>query len=229
MKTQSEAWSEQFCAGAGIACERIAEGDCRMPDYKLTIDGQCIVVEVKEITRNKEERESDRLLSGRGYGEVLCNTPGDRVRKKIADSSPQIKALANRRYPSMLVLCDIRRGCGQVSGHLDPYNVRVAMYGLEQMHITLPRDRSAGPHLSGMSYGPKRKMTPNASTSISAIGVLSTPGPSNIVLHVYHNKHARIPICPDLLAPYEIDQYALEDGTADKTARWHKLEIDPKL
>ena len=104
VETQSEKWFEEFCGKARIAYKRIAEGKCKTPDYELTIDGQCIIVEVKEITRNKGERESDRLLSARGYGEVLCNTPGDRVRKKIADSSPQIKALAQGRCPSMLVL-----------------------------------------------------------------------------------------------------------------------------
>lgn len=223
VETQSEKWFEEFCAKANIACKRVAVGNGKTPDYELTINGQCIIAEVKEITRNRGERQSDRLLSERGYGEVLHNTPGDRVRKKIADSSPQIRALAKERCPSILVLCDIQHGCGQVSGHLSRDDIRVAMYGLEQMHITVPQDRSARPYASGMSYGPKRKMTSDANTAISAVGVLSTPGPNNVVLHIYHNKHARIPLSPDLLAPYEIDQYALEAEAADNMAKWHKL------
>lgn len=229
MKTQSEMLFERFCARAGIACERIAETDCSTPDYKMSIDGQCVIVEVKEITRNKAEQKSDWLLADRGYGEVLSNTPGDRIRKKILDSSPQIRALAKGRYPSMLVLCDIQYGCGQVSGHLGPYNIRVAMYGLEQLRVTVPQDRSSRLHASGMSYGPKRKMTPKHNTSISAIGVLSTSGPNNIVLDVYHNKHARIPLRPDLLAPYGFDQYALEEETAGKTAKWAKLQVNAEF
>jgi len=136
VKTQSERFFEDYCANAGVLCGRISEEDSKTPDYELTIHGQRIVIEVKEFSRNEAELESDRLLSERGYGSVLSNTPGDRVRKKIADSSAQIKARTQGIYPSILVLFDR----GQVAGHLDPYNIRVAKYGLEQVHIAVPRD-----------------------------------------------------------------------------------------
>jgi hypothetical protein len=129
--------------------------------------------------RNDEERESDRLLFKRGYGNALGGgTPGNRVRKKIADSSPQIKARTQGRYPSILVLCELH----QIGGHLDPYNIRVAMYGLEQVHIALPGDRSVRPYVARMSFGPKRKMTKSDNTSISAIGVLFWPSPEVVAL-----------------------------------------------
>jgi hypothetical protein len=83
---------------------------------------------VKEILRNDEERESDRLLLKRGYGNALGgSTPGNRVRKKIADSSPQIKARTQGRYPIILVMCVLCE-LHQIGGHLDPYNIRVPMY-----------------------------------------------------------------------------------------------------
>ncbi len=137
-------------------------------------------MEVKEILRNKEEQESDRLLYERGYGNAIGGTPGGRVRKKIADSSTQIKARTQGKYPSVLVLCDLR----QIGGHLDPYNIRAAMYGLEQIHIPLPTDHSVRPYAAGMSFGPKRKMTESDNTSISAIGVLSWPSPDVLALRV---------------------------------------------
>jgi hypothetical protein len=102
--TQSEKWFEEFCINVGIECSRISENDGKTPDYQLQIDGQYIIVEVKEIARNKAEQESDRLVEKRGYGDVLSNTPGDRVRKKIADSSAQIKAKTLGTLPSILVL-----------------------------------------------------------------------------------------------------------------------------
>jgi hypothetical protein len=170
VKTRSEKWFEDYCANSELAYKRISEGNSKTPDYELTIDGQRIIVEVKEILRNTEERESDRLLSERGYGSVLSNTPGDRVRKKIRDSSAQIKARTKSMYPSILVLCDLKFGCGQITGHLDPYNIRVAMYGLEQIYIAVPRDHSVSPYATGMSYGAKRRMTEDHNTSISAIG-----------------------------------------------------------
>jgi hypothetical protein len=71
MKTKSEQWFEDYCANSGISCIRISVENSRTPDYEITIDGQLIIVEVKEIPRNKEEQESDRLLSERGYLGVL--------------------------------------------------------------------------------------------------------------------------------------------------------------
>jgi hypothetical protein len=195
-KTQSEIYFENFCVHAGIAITRIPEENSKTPDYELTINEQPIVVEVKEMVPNKEEQESDRLLRERGYGNVLSTTSGDRVRKKISESSAQIKARMQGRYPNLMVLFDLCR----VAGHLNPYGIRVAMYGLEQMHIAVPRDRGIRPYTIGMSYGPKRKMTEQHNTSISTLGVLFVPGPNAIALHVYHNKFAAIPLDPRLLA-----------------------------
>ena len=221
MKTKSEKLFEDYCANARLACKRVPEEDSKTPDYELMIECQRIVVEVKEFSRNKDEQESDRLLSERGYGSVLSNTPGDRVRQKIADSSAQIKARTLGTYPSILVLFDR----GQIFGHLDPYNIRVAMYGLEQIHIAVPRDHSVSPYATGMSLGPKRRMTKADNTSISAIGVLFTPGPSEIGLHVYHNKYAAVPLDSALLARYGIRQYELEGEVPRNTAKWKDLTL----
>ena len=229
MKTQSEKWLEDYCTNSAIACKRISEGNSKTPDYELTIDDQLIIVEVKEITRNKTEQESDRLLSELGYGNVFKNTPGDRARKKITASLAQIKARTQGIYPSLLVLCDLQFGCGQIIGHLDRYNIRVAMYGLEQIHMAVPRDHSVRPYATGISYGPKRKMTEDHNTSISAIGVLSTPGPNEIVLHVYHNKFAAVPLDPWLLAKHGISQFKLEDEIPANTAKWEEIVVQCKL
>ena len=225
MKTQSEKWFEKFCANVDLVCRRISEEDNKTPDYQLRIDDQSIIVEVKEFTRNKAEQASDRLLEERGYGEALSNTPGDRVRKKIADSSAQIKAKTKGIYPSILVLCDIKYGCGQIMGHTDPYNIRVGMYGLEQIHIAIPVDASVSPYATGVSYGPKRKMTADQNTSISAIGVLSTPNKDDIRLDVYHNIYAANPLDPALITGYEIRQYRLDDAESETTAQWKEIDV----
>jgi hypothetical protein len=86
VKTKSEEFFEQYCTSKGITWEKITETVTRTPDYELTISDQKIIVEVKEIAANKEEQESDRLMRERGYGNVLGGTPGERVRKKIAES-----------------------------------------------------------------------------------------------------------------------------------------------
>ena len=218
-KTASEIHFENLCADLGIPLRRITETNSKTPDYELTINEQLIVAEVKEMTLNKEEEEADRVLQERGYGNVLSTTPGNRVRKKISESSPQIKARAKGEYPSLLVLFDR----GFVAGHLDPYCIRVAMYGLEQVHVAAPVDPAISPYVTGMSYGPKRKMTEEHNTSISAIGVLFAIEPNTIVLHVYHNKFAAVPVEPRLLAKHRIRQFKLEEDIPGKTAQWQEV------
>ena len=98
------------------------EADAKTPDYELVIDGWKIIAEVKEITRNKKEQESDRLLEERVYGNALKVEPGARVRKKINVSSPQIKAKTKGRHPGILVLYNngqratIRRCVNSIGG-----------------------------------------------------------------------------------------------------------------
>jgi hypothetical protein len=207
----SQSLFEKYCSDLGIKYTPIQTGTAKTPDYELTIDGQRIIVEVKEIDRNKDEQKL-WLKYGREEG---IRVPGDRVRRKILKASAQIKAITKDIYPSILVLYDLTWG-----GHLNPYFIRVAMYGLEQIHVKVPVNPSGRPYFTGMSYGPKRKMTTEDNTSISAIGVLSTPGPSEIILEIYHNKFAAVPLDPRLLEKYGTYQVELENEMLGKTAKW---------
>jgi len=216
-KTLSEELFEEYCKRRHIGCSRIQEEDTKRPDYELRIGDTTIITEVKEIHRNSEEIESDRLRAERGHGNALGQTPGARVRAKINDAGPQIRALTKEIYPGLLVLFDD----GFVGGNLDPYHVRVAMYGLEQIHIALPPISSGrSPYSTGMSYGPKQKMTAETNTSISAVAALVTFGPNQVDLIVYHNKFARIPLPKGIVGSYE---YELEEEVAGRTARWREL------
>ena len=212
----SELLFEDFCQQSEIRYDRpdaeeVAPGVFpKTPDYEILIDDRTIIAEVKEITQNKEEMESERLLKKRGYGSVLGGTPGARVRKKINDSSPQIRRRTLGRFPGILVLYDY----GRTAKHLDPYHIMTAMYGLEVMDIAVPADPSSKPYSMGTRFGPRRKMTQDANTSISAIGVLAVTVPSGIIrLDVFHNRCAAIPIDPALLARDRIAQYQIDVRT----------------
>lgn len=203
----------------GISIERIEETSNKTPDYELNIAGTTVIAEVKEIDRNPEERESDRTLKQRGHGNRLSKTPGNRVRKKITSASPQLKARSQGRYPTILVLFEK----GPLAGHLDHYNIRVAMYGLEQLHIVVPNDHSVRPYSTGMSYGPKRKMSEEHNTSMSAIGVLCMSQSNELQLHIYHNKYASIPLPSSIISSIGIQQYQLEDNVNGTIAEWIKI------
>ncbi|MHB1528021.1 MAG: hypothetical protein ACYCXT_01105 [Acidiferrobacteraceae bacterium] len=66
-------------------------------------------------------------------------------------------------------------------------------------------------------------MTPDHNTSISAIGVLFTPGPETIALRVYHNRFAAVPLDPQRLAKHGIHQFTLEADTSLHTERWGEV------
>ena len=208
-KTVSELLFEDYCDRVGIDCKRIeTEVASKTPDYELVIDGRKIIAEVKEFKRNREEQESYRLLEERGYGKVLGGEPGARVRKKINDSSPQIKAKTKGRHPGILVLCDNY----QIAGHLSPRQIMTAMYGQMVMDMAIPRDTSISPYITGARLGKKRKMTNDANTSISAIGalVVVTAPDLELELHIYHNVFAVVPVDPILLTCRGIVQYQID-------------------
>jgi hypothetical protein len=145
-KTISEQVFEEYCVALGIPFSRIPETTTRTPPYyELTCDSQRIIVEVKEITPNEEEQESERLLAERGWGNATGGTPGERVRQqKIAACSKQIKARTDGVLPTMLVVFDR----GRQIGHVEAYQIRVAMYGLEQIHIAVPPIGAGSPYAS---------------------------------------------------------------------------------
>ena len=214
----SELLFEDYCDRVEIDWKHIEEeADAKTPDYELVIDGWKIIAEVKEITRNKKEQESDRLLEERVYGNVLDETPGARVRKKIMESSPQIKAKTEGRHPGILVLYDN----GYIAGHLHPHKIMMAMYGQKVVDMAIPRNISISPYIADIRLGPNRKMTPAANTSISAIGALVVVPPPDLILelHIYHNDFAAVPIDPILLTCRGIVQYQIYS----ETTTWVKL------
>jgi len=222
MRTQSERWFEAFCDANAIALARIGESSSRTPDYELRLGEETVIVEVKEILPNDEEKASIEKLERTGVGLVTGGIPGARVRGKIADASAQLKSRAERRLASLLVLSDIKFGCGQITGHLDRYHLRVAMEGLDQVILSVPKDFSIPPRVASMKSGPKKKMTAAANTSISAIGVLSTPPGAPIHLAVYHNRYAAIPISTDKLKELRVPQYILS-GSPNGPSEWVEL------
>jgi hypothetical protein len=218
-RTFAEYLFERFCDEHGIPCARVPETTAKTPDYEILSKTTPVVVEVKDIEPNAEEIESERLLNERGWGNATGGTPGGRVRAKIDAASPQIKARAQGRLPSILVVCDE----GREIGHVEPYHIRVAMYGLEQIYVAVPPPGQGSPYATGMGYGPKRKMTPGHNTSISAIAAMFMPRCDVISLFVFHNKYAKVPLNPALLARHGVRQFTLGEAVPGKTADWEEI------
>lgn len=222
---QSEQWFEEFCNKSNLRFERIETSTKKTPDYTISIGDEIIIAEIKELVPNEDEMQSIELTKARGYGIILSITPGERVRNKIKRASAQIKARAQGKYPSILVLCDIRHGLGQIAMHLDPYSIKVGMYGLEQVHMSVPKDPNISPYITGMGHGPRRMMTEGHNTTISAIWVLSTPSQDEVCFDIYHNKYASRPLDPSLLADLSIHQFHIVEQSIDTASYWQEFNM----
>lgn len=204
----SEVLFEACCEKMQIDCKPIpTEQGGKTPDYELSIGGQTIIVEVKEL---KED-----WTPGVGKHEIV----GNRVRRKIDQSARQMKTRTAGRHPGMLVL--YRDGSG-LSYFYDPH-LPAAMYGTQTIELEVPR--RGGPYAVGQRFGPGKKMTPERHTSISAVGVIFRDPAADwdFDLCVFHNAHAAVPIEAGLLARHGIRQFQMDFGRME----WAVVDPDP--
>ena len=212
---------EAFCERNGLVFQPIPtkskEGE-KTPDYDVCIDGQRLVVEIKQIDPNPEESLQQKILDAGGMA-VGSTTPGARVRSKIAAGVGQIKIRAKGKYPSILVLYNNVL----LTDHTNPYFVRVAMYGLETHVLGVPKEMDRPPYLIDKKFGPKRKMTKDDNTSISAVAVLAKSVEDGPKLSIFHNVYAEIPLSPELLRPTDVRQFTLEEKIVGKFQDWKEI------
>jgi hypothetical protein len=215
--TQSEQLFESFCRQHRIVCRRVAAASTRTPDYEIYLSRRKVAVEVKEISPNRDEQKAQRLAR-LGQFVVVSSTPGDRVRGKISDAVPQLKASTKGRCSGLLVLLDT----GFVAEHTSPYNIRVAMHGFETHYLGVPRDRNQPVYLKDKDFGEGKKTTATQNTSLSAIAVLD-PYSDQITLRVYHNPYARVPLPLVSFGKYGIKQYGLQPKSPGQVPDWQEL------
>jgi len=218
-RTRSERLFEEFCSRKHIRFRRVAVSKVRTPDYDVFLPKRKVVVEVKEFTPNPQEVRAAEELRRNKFS-VVSFTPGDRVRKKITEAAPQIRARCRGRFPGLLVLFDD----GVAARHLDSYQIRVAMYGLEQVVFVVPTDPRASAYPIDRKYGPKRKMTADHNTSVSALAVLTKRPAGDLQLTVYHNDHAVVPLPESLFARYAVPQYRLARPRPGIIADWVEVK-----
>ena len=215
--TQSEHLFESFCRRHRIMCQRVATTSTRTPDYEIYLSRRKIAVEVKEITPNKEELEAQRLVK-LGQFVVFSSTPGDRVRGKISDAVPQLKAATKGRRSGLLVLLDT----GFTAEHTSPYNIRVAMHGFETHYLGVPQDLSKPAYLKDKGFGKGKKTTATSNTSLSAIAVLDPHSPQPTIA-IYHNPYAKVPLPLASFGNFGIKQYGLQPKSPGQVQDWQEL------
>lgn len=214
---------EAACRAKGILYKRIpvstAKGH-RRPDYRVDLSDCKAVIEVKQISKNDEDRRQAKALK-EGRSVVYNSTPGDRLRGAIRNASGQLRRWSLRGVPTAVAIFDSTFSMSAT----DPYNVKTAMFGLDAVVLALPKDRTQRPHITGMKRAGKATLTPEHNTSVSAVIIIRMLPPRERkapLLLVYHNHLARVPTKPETLRKYVDYQYVLRETDVGETS-WFKL------
>ena len=213
-KTVSELLFEQLCRNCGIEYEEVPTEATPTNDYDIFPQNEKIVCEVKQIDPDEDERA---WLAG---DRTRWNPwPGNRLRKPIKDGSTQLKSKAKGKFPTVLIIYNNV----PVRGHHDAWNVLTAMYGQETVRIAVPEDTYEEPYATGVIFGGRRGMTPDHKTSVSAVALL-VERDNELVLFVYHNVYAAIPLRPDLLRFPNIRHYTVDLQTDNSFSEWREIK-----
>lgn len=92
--TESEIKFEQFRSARNIPFERIDTGHSATPDYDIFVNDQKIVVEVKELDVNEEEKKILQKIATQRTLVWGSDRVGDRIRYKIDDAKRQLERRA---------------------------------------------------------------------------------------------------------------------------------------
>jgi hypothetical protein len=200
MPTLSEQLFERFCVEHRLLYERVAtasERHERRPDYRIVgHEGGRIFAEVKQFDPTAEETDA---IAQERRGEIVVRggVPGARLRDAIANANAQLRAMSMEERPGLLVVYNNVWGARY---HTEAYAVLTAMRGLDIVPVVVPPDLSHSPMFLPMRPGPKKTLTTTANTHVSAVAVLNARDGEELVLNVFHSKHARVPLRPAELA-----------------------------
>ena len=171
-KTISQELFEKFCFENFLRLKSVGRSrkqSRKTPDYILTLQRHKVIVEVKQLDPNPEDRSRLKSLRKHGTTGEIINEPGHRIRRKISRAMPQLKQRSIWRKPSILVLYD---HTGLLIGELEPYDIKNAMYGEEKVDFFVDEATTEPQIYWRHRFGGKRKVSPNYNTALSAIAIL---------------------------------------------------------
>lgn len=193
----------------GIPCRQIARDDGKTPDFDIELSGITVVTELKQLDLNEADKAIFDLARRTGSASGF-STSDNRVRRKINEANPQLKARSRARLPTMVVLYD-----NGTFGGIDYIDIKTAMYGDEKVVVTLVNHETH--QVTPIHPGGGRRMTETCNTTISAFALL-TGSLGSAALSVFHNHYAAIPIAPSWFRHERIRQFALASNCYEWTA-----------
>ncbi len=162
--TLSEDMFEKFCRDNSFKfLPIVTEKNIKTPDYDVFPLGNRVVIEVKELQANDDDKTSWSEARTRGVFSAWSD-PSSRIRQKIGEAYKQLKCRSEGLSPAVLVLFD-----NGTFGGIDATDIKNAMYGDETVQVLYSTDGDIDtvPRLGG-----RRKCTANDNRSLSAVSLL---------------------------------------------------------
>jgi len=220
MKTKSENLFEQICKKRGISFQPIECGEDPTPDYRILLAETEVIVEIKQLDPNKEDKERYKQVFGEGKVVGFFSRAKHRVSGKIKHSgADQLRNLAEGLHPSILVLFD--NTCG--FSCLDGYGILTGMYGGEKIAFQMPDEPENEPVMTGWYFGGKRQMTEGERQYISAVGLIRINIDNVPELDLYHNIFASLPLKPEIAISIASRQYTLPQRNTEVFREWVEI------
>ena len=173
IKTISEIIFEEFCNANNLPWEKIKECAQPTPDYRVVLNTETVIVEVKQIDRDGEFKFTEGVSS---------RIVGTHVRAKINEARKQVKVASNERRPAILLIYN----------NLDP----LQMFGTEQHDFISAMDGeltivlNLKEHSITDSYhGQNQSLRQGKNTSFSAVGFLYRTNKGSAI-RIYENVFA---------------------------------------
>jgi hypothetical protein len=188
--TRSECLFQKICRRHGYkttSLERQPHLARKSADFRVTANGSTFIVEVKELTPNRDDLRQIREMKETGTTSG-GSTVGARAREAIKQASAQLRLYKGQNLPLLIVLYDnVRTADGRVAHpmcYLEPHCIDAAMYG--DLVVMVPIGRGT-PRTADRSGG-GRTMTDTTKTYISAVAVISDWDDESFL--IYHNRFA---------------------------------------
>lgn len=208
-RTVSEDLFERLCVDLGIPCRQVPCGAGKTPDFDIEFSGNTVVTELKQLDLNDTDKAISDCVrrTGRASG---FSTSDDRVRRKINEANPQLKARSGGLLPTMIVLYD-----NGTFGGIDYIDIKTAMFGDEKVVVTIINHETRD--VTPIHPGGGRRMTDRCNTTISAVALL-TGSLDSASLSIFHNHYAAIPIDPGWFRHERVRHFALASNCYEWTA-----------
>ncbi len=203
--TQSEINVQKFFKQIGCKLFKIPETSIKTPDFYLKTTKQKIIIEVKEITENEDEKKVNSQIEQFGETDVYnsCSI-GKRFRVPIQKSNRQLKKHCINNEPGLLIIQDVRSFANRSFFYQE--EIKQAMFGDRVTWINQDNRKIAAD-----IFQENKTTTDKKNTTISAVAILIENVQNGVLtLHIYHNPFAKNKLISpvfqsDLVYEYEIE------------------------